>query len=311
MSDTPAPGDPFAALVRKLDPGSRLVRAWPLHGGISARVTALEIRRPDGRPQKLVVRQHGEADRRNNPRVAADEFRLLQILDAAGVPVPAPYLHDDSGVIFPTPYIVVEYIKGQPDLAPGVCADQLAQMARHLARIHQIDGTRPDLAFLPQHERTQTAKLRTRPAQLDLSLEEGRIREALEAVRPLPAGNAPVLLHNDFWPGNVLWQDGRLAGIVDWEDAHTGDPLVDLGNSRLEILWALGRDAMQQFTRHYQALARIDDTNLPYWDLCAALRPASRLSEWAGDTATEQAMREDHHWFVAQALAAIDRRKSI
>jgi hypothetical protein len=42
----------------------------------------------------------------------------------------------------------------------------------------------------------------------------------------------------------------------------------------MEFLWAFGKEAMQQFTDHYQGLTSVDCTDLPYWDLCAALRPA-------------------------------------
>ena len=50
----------FERVVRKIDPQSRLLRAWELKGGVSAQVTALEIERDDGYTQKMIVRQHGE-----------------------------------------------------------------------------------------------------------------------------------------------------------------------------------------------------------------------------------------------------------
>jgi aminoglycoside phosphotransferase (APT) family kinase protein len=94
-------------------------------------------------------------------------------------------------------------------------------------------------------------KLRERPVTVDESLDEGRIRDALEAVWPLPQRNPSALLHGDFWPGNTLWRDGQLMAIIDWEDAQFGDPLADVANSRLEILWAFGIDVMQRFTHQY------------------------------------------------------------
>src|SRR5438105_12784694 len=101
----------FERLVQRLEPGSRLVRAWALTGGVSAEVTALEIERPDGQSKKMIVRRHGPVDLAQNPRVAADEYRLLQILHAAGLATPAPYAVDESAEILPTPYLVVEYIE--------------------------------------------------------------------------------------------------------------------------------------------------------------------------------------------------------
>lgn len=52
----------FELLVHKMDPRSKLLRAWPLTGGGSAQITALEILRSDGRTDKMIVRRHGERD---------------------------------------------------------------------------------------------------------------------------------------------------------------------------------------------------------------------------------------------------------
>lgn len=292
----------FDQVARKLDPEGRLLRAWELKGGVSARVTALEVEQADGRVAKLIVRQHGEGDLKQNPDVAADEFTLLQLLHAEGVPAPRPYLLDQSGAIFATPYIVIEYVEGETEFAPTDTADLLPQLATHLSTIHRIDGSKPALSVLPRQERRFAAILRDRPAPLDAAGDEARIRDALEAVWPLPQRNRSVLLHGDYWPGNVLWRNGQLVAIIDWEDAAVGDPLADVGNSRLEILWAFGVEAMQSFTQQYQAMTAIDFTNLPYWDLCAALRPIAKIGEWVADETTERAMRERLHWFIAQAL---------
>src|SRR3954465_13802407 len=90
----------FEQLVQKLDPQSKLLRAWELKGGVSAQVTALEIERPDGQTQKMIVRRHGAVDLQQNPQIAADEFKLLQITQSAGLATPAPYYVDLSGEIF-------------------------------------------------------------------------------------------------------------------------------------------------------------------------------------------------------------------
>jgi aminoglycoside phosphotransferase (APT) family kinase protein len=301
--------DKFEELVRRIEPRNKVLRTWELKGGVSARVTVLEVELPGGLAQRMVVRQHGDADLERNPQIAADEFKLLSMLRAVGLPVPAPYYMDQSGEVFPTPYLVVEYIEGKSEFAPTDLADLILQFATQLCRIHGVDSTSVDLAFLPEMEEIYAEKFRERPAKVDESLDEGHIRDVLEAAWPLPRRNAAVLLHGDYWPGNVLWKDGRLVGVIDWEDARLGDPLADLANSRLEVLWAFGIDAMHSFTYHYESMASIDFTNLPYWDLCAALRPAFKIAEWAGDDATERRMRAGHRLFVTQALEklAIDR----
>src|SRR6266540_1468019 len=122
----------FEQMVQKIASQSRLLRAWELKGGVSAQVTALEIEQPDRQTKKLIVRRHGAVDLKNNPRIAADEFKLLQILQSAGLPTPAPYYLDQSGDIFPTPYIIVEYIEGTSEftLVPGT--ELIHQLATQL-----------------------------------------------------------------------------------------------------------------------------------------------------------------------------------
>src|SRR5689334_24465570 len=102
----------FEQVAQRIDPQSKLLHAWELKGGVSAQVTALEIERPDGQTQKMIVRQHGPVDLQHNPQIAADEFKLLQITRSAGLATPAPLHVDQSGEIFATPYIVIEYIEG-------------------------------------------------------------------------------------------------------------------------------------------------------------------------------------------------------
>ncbi len=298
----------FEQLVQKIDPDSTLLRTWPLQGGVSAQVTALEIERPGGGTRKMVVRRHGAADLQLNPNIAADEFRLLQVLQTMGVAAPAPYFVDQSSEIFATPCVVQEYVEGKPEFAPTDLADFIRQFVTHLSQLHKVDCSRLDLSFLPRQEEKQAKKLRERPAILDNSLDEERIRDALEAVWPFSESNKYVLLHGDFWPGNLLWRDGRLVAVIDWEDAAFGDPLADVAISRLEILWAFGIEAMHRFTDQYRSTTTIDWTNLPYWDLCAALRPASKIAEWAADDITEQRMRQGHKLFVAQAFEQLSVR---
>lgn len=296
----------FADLVRRIEPRTRLLRAWPLTGGISAQVTAVEIEHADGRREKLVVRRHGEVDRRQNPRIAADEFRLLRALQAEGLPVPTPRYVDESGEVLGTPSLVVAFVEGSANFSPLTVADAAEILAHQLARIHAIDPVKWDIAYLPSQAERCAERLSIRPVRLDDGLEEGQIRRTLADAWPLPPRNRASLLHGDFWPGNALWYDGRLAGIIDWEDAALGDPLADLANSRLELRMLYGEDAMRRFTERYLALAPLDVTDLPYWDLFATLRPITGMPGWGlADDALHE-MRAGLKDFISQALNALE-----
>jgi aminoglycoside phosphotransferase (APT) family kinase protein len=287
------------ALARRIDPQGTLLRTWELKGGVSAQVTAFEVGRDDGRRETLIVRRHGAADLRRNPRIAEDEFRLLQLLESAGVPAPTPRYLDAKAEVFFTPSLVVDYVEGELPPAAADREELVRQLAAVLAEIHRIDRSTVDLSFL----RDLAAIPPDGPA------DDERARSVLEAALPLPRKNRSVLLHGDFWPGNTLWRDGRLVAVIDWEDAAVGDPLADVANARLELLWALGIEAMDDFTRRYRALAGgTDFTDLPYWDLRADLRLAGRVAEWGLDDVTVERMRVRHETFVAQALEALAAR---
>jgi len=61
------------------------------------------------------------------------------------------------------------------------------------------------------------------PKTNQLSLDPA-LRQKMKAAWPFRHSNAPVLVHGDFWPGNILWQQNQLAGVIDWEDAMLGEP---------------------------------------------------------------------------------------
>lgn len=305
----PKEDEKFEQLVHRIDPRFKLLRIWALEGGVSTQVTALEISLSDGQTKKMIVRQYGDVDLKQNPRVASNEFKLLQILKSVGLPTPTPYYLDESNEILSTPYVVIEFIEGQAGYTPSNLADFIFQLAACLANIHSVECSKLDLSFLPKQEDMYGKMLADRPLNLDDTLDEGRIRDTLELVWPLPLRNKDVLLHGDFWTGNTLWKDEQLVAVIDWEDAAFGDPLADLANGRLEILWAFGIDAMNDFTSQYKSIMTIIDfTNLPYWDLCVALRPVTKISDWGLDESTEKLMRERHRLFVSQAFEKLSLR---
>jgi len=295
--------EPFRRLVARIDPNARMLRAWTLTGGVSAEVTGLEIALVGGRREKLVVRRHGGRDLARNPGAARDEFALMRVAMAHGLAAPEPVYLDDTCDLFPTPVVVVAFCDGVTVVDPPDIDGYVAQAAVHLPMIHAIPAA-PNLAFLPRQDRGWS----DRPRDMDEAMREPAVRDALEAAWPLTSRNPEVLLHGDFWPGNLLWRDGELGAVIDWEDARVGDPLADLGNARLEFLWAYGEDAMSAFTDAYLAKTSRDPANLPYWDLCAALRPCGRLGEWGLEAGGERTMRERHAAFVAGTLDRLEGR---
>ena len=293
--------DRFEQLIRRFDPHARLKDHRSLPGGYSADVTVLELEARDGTSRKLIHRLHSAVDLQQNPNVAADEFRVLQLAHAAGLAAPAPVYLDAANPLFPIPSLVLEYAEGHTDLKPGDPAEYVMQMARELARIHRMDISGKDLFFLLRLEDACAVDMGKHTDTDVTTADERRLLALLTPYWPLPHKNTPVVLHGDYWPGNTLWQDGRLTAVIDWEDTRRGDPLFDVSNARFEILMLFGAEIMEVFTRHYASLNPVDAGCLPWWDVYTAFRVVNKLDLLATVERDESLIRADHYWFVEQA----------
>ena len=243
---------------------------------------------------------------------AQNEFKLLQCLHQTQIATPEPYHLDLSGTILPNPYLIIEFIEGEMCLAPETLDTHVVQLANQLAAIHHINPSTYDLSFLPIKS-TPCVERTQHKSSSNKRMRESAIRQSLMALTTRVNRNPNVLCHGDFWPGNSLWQEGQLTAVIDWEDAYLGDPLRDLAISRLDIVWIFGIEAMHQFTDQYLAQMPIDITNLPYWDLCAALRlirmAGDDLEGWVNffpqygrNDITVESLLSDYDYFVSKAI---------
>ena len=323
-------------MAGRVEPAGRLLGIRTLPGGLSAEMTVLEVVVPGGGHRPLVVRQLRTSDQSRRNLSLADECRLLLALRGRGLPTPTPLLFDDSATVLDQPYAVFDYVDGSPRVQTSDPAGTGRSFASALAAVHQIDGSSDICAGLPRRVDAVSRLLAEPPPRdLDATLREGFLRDLVAAHWPPPTPDRVVLLHGDFWVGNLLWRDEEIVALIDWEEASVGDPLADVATTRLDLLWAFGREAMTAFTDHYLLLAATGDggpggggpgtggpgldgppsrprpPGLALWDLVAALRPAGFFSAWVVDWAAfgrpdmnAATMRESHRFFLNQALRA-------
>ena len=83
-----------------------------------------------------------------------------------------------------------------------------------------------------------------------------------------------------------------------------GDVIMDVANTRCELLWALGEHAMRTFTTFYEQRAgRIDERRLAVWDLCIALlRPKAKTDPWADSKEEAESMHKRRNMMMHRAL---------
>jgi aminoglycoside phosphotransferase (APT) family kinase protein len=113
-----------------------------------------------------------------------------------------------------------------------------------------------------------------------------QVRPALDYCLAWLDANAPetrslTLVHGDFRSGNYLLDGTRLSAILDWEFAHWGDPMEDIGWLCARC-WRFGNDDLeaggvgsrQALYDAYNAVAalKIDARVIPYWEVMAAVK---------------------------------------
>lgn len=231
----------------------------------------------------------------------AAEARVVQAAHAGGVRVArmrAAWAGEDQGGPLPKPAILQDWLPGtaharrivrDPDLA-AFGSTLAAELARELARIHDIarqGGPTGELSCLPrpiaapakaevERLRGVLAKAGERRPALEYSL--AWLDQYAPPARPL------VLVHGDFRTGNYLVDGRRLAGVLDWEFAHWGDPDEDIGWFSARC-WRFGNDALEAggiaplaaFLDAYRTASgrAVSPDSVRYWQIMAAAKWAT------------------------------------
>lgn len=222
-------GSDLAAVVTSaIGPGARVVRADALTNGASRTTTALVV--ADGDALRRLVLQQGRAESGRGMRTEAG---VMVRAAAAGVPAPVVLAASDDPAEPGSPYTLCEHVDGEarPQRILADPALDRAGLARRcgevLAMIHQVpaDGLGPAVTTDPVRAlRDQYDGVDAPVPTFELAFRE------LAGARP-PARPA-ALVHGDFRMGNMIVSPaapGGLAAVLDWELAHLGDPLEDLG----------------------------------------------------------------------------------
>lgn len=204
-----------------------------LSGGASRESWSFDFVVPSGERHGYVLRRDpsghaGESDRET-------ESALLDAARAAGVPVPRVRVRLSAGTQLGSGF-VMDRVEGETIprriLRDAACAPALPHLAAQCgtiaAGIHAIDVTTlPPLAV--RRARKQIEELRAlldtfgepHPAfELGLRSLEGNVPEGPPA---------PQLVHGDFRNGNFVVGPDGIRAVLDWELAHLGDPIEDLG----------------------------------------------------------------------------------
>ena len=210
--------------------------------------------------------------------------RIDRALYEAGLPVPAAgeiiEIGGSLGLIY-------ERIEGG-SMAEGLLempeadSDMVVQLAHVFAEVHaQIHTYRDIQAEVPSQRHLLPTVIR-RVAVLPPDLKEA----TLKALDEMPDGDR--LCHGDFHPYNVLMSP-RGPVVIDWNNAHTGNPLEDVARSTLILSGvpvsqpsyrSLIDQFNQAFLERYFQLRPGDPEQLVAWrPIVAAVRLSDNIPE--------------------------------
>jgi aminoglycoside phosphotransferase (APT) family kinase protein len=182
----------------------------------------------------LIVRIYASAQ--GVPR-AQHEYTCQKSLDEAGFPVPEPLLLGEDCGVFGGPFLVMKCLPG------GTLLDYLrhhnmrilwvaAQLADWHAQLHaQPVGNFPMRPGPFLKRRLNDLTEQTRSYHLT------RLTAALDYLRAHPPAEptAPCILHLDFHPINLMVDEGRPVGVLDWSEADVGDHHADVATTVMLI----------------------------------------------------------------------------
>jgi aminoglycoside phosphotransferase (APT) family kinase protein len=245
--------------------GARVVRVWALEGGASSAVHALDVRDRLGRTRSLVLRRLVRPEwLAEEPLALAREAAALELVRGSEVRTPELVSVDVGGTEAGEPALLMTRLAGGIEWHPADLESFLHALAVALPRIHATPlPTDPGVPPYDPYE----LELARPPRWASQPVAWQRAMELFKGPAPLAES---CFIHRDYHPGNVLWADGELAGVVDWVHASVGSPDADVGYCRANLAGRFGLEAADRFLDHYQAIAGRSDFH-PYWDIAAAL----------------------------------------
>lgn len=268
-----------------------------LTGGASRQTWSFDAVIEDAEDQTRTLPLILRSDPRRGPHFMAREVecRLLEAAAEEGVPVARVHLMGDDSLGMP--FFLMERVEGETiprrllrdEIYAEARRSMTAQLGAALAKIHRIPIERYGLDVLPSPPPDRS------PAEHEVDRHEQLYRAitpdphpvfelAFRWLRQSAPGGPPserCLVHGDFRIGNVIFGPEGARAILDWELAHIGDPLEDLGWICVRS-WRFGNDELpaggigtrEEFWRAYLEAGGwpVDPERVRFWEAFGNLR---------------------------------------
>lgn len=259
-SDARPPANLLTWVEQTVGGHARVGECTRLTGGLTSDVHGLVVER-NGRREEYVLRSwptEREGGQWTAPAVAR-ETAVLTTLERTDIPAPRVIASTVDAAVG-GPAILMTRLPGTVYLTPRDREHWLRQMAEMLARIHavRIDG--------PPFESWLDANRLSPPPDAS----RGDVwKEAIATVSKEHAPTRTCFIHRDYQHFNLLWSGERLTGVLDWVEASTGPPELDVGHCRLNLTVLFSAAVADRFLAMYEAAS--GHTVDAWWDIHALL----------------------------------------
>ncbi len=273
--DDDRPGDAGLAAVAHAvaGPRARVTAVEALTGGLDARTDAVLLE-----PGGWVVLKRS---RTPEPRSLVGEWDRLLASEPVAVPTPVPLALDRSGEWFGRPALVMSRLRGSARVHRSD-GPWVGRLAATVAAVHDVPIGPEDAARLGRgHAGAVWA-----PWPEGSTPPSGPLAALVAATASLRAdlpttSRDEVLLHHDLHQRNVLWHDGRVSGLVDWNEACLGPAACDVAYTSAALAMVLGPAVADRFVAAYRAVSPARLHDLARWQALWIVTDLRWLTSWA------------------------------
>jgi aminoglycoside phosphotransferase (APT) family kinase protein len=285
--------------------GARVISVRVLPGATSSLLHAVEVEGATGKRSLVLRRFVNEKWVKAEPDVAVREGMSLQHATRAGLLAPELIALDADGEHCGVPATLATRLEGSVVLEPSDPEQWLRGLAETAARIHRVDAG----GFRWNYRRYNEGATLTLPRW---SRQPDAWAKAIEVVEGPPRSYSECFVHRDYHPSNVLWQNDRVSGVVDWVNGCRGPAGIDVAWCRHNLANLHGVSVADEFLAAYVAEAGSEFKYDPYWDLMSVVEllpgPPSMYEGWRASgipNISSAVMRERVDEYVASVVARL------
>jgi aminoglycoside phosphotransferase (APT) family kinase protein len=158
------------------------------------------------------------------------EYAVLRAMESIPIPTPRAYGWDPEGEAFGVPCFFYEFVEGESLRGPMLAGERWAEEVFIATVCALQDVGRSQLSVIADRlAEEETAEAFLEAAHEQFATAPDPLADAVYGMlrETRPEAPAARFSNGDLWLDNLIVRDGRLAGVVDFENAGFSDPIYE------------------------------------------------------------------------------------